>query len=480
MAVKRVLTGSLQSNGASPRLASIVAKGVEDLIVMRGWPVGELLGSEQSLIEHYGVSRSVLREAVRLLEHKQVATMRRGPGGGLIVCAPDATAIATTVANFFDFSAVGGEDLHQARRSLEVLALRLAVERMSESGLRELRLSVATGRQDQSAVPENLHAPENMHMALARLTRNSALSIFIQALSQAARAVELEWKLGDGGASAHSRIVTALVAGELGLAERHLIEHLKHTARRATEANPSRAAAITSNKLGERIARRIAADLHGSGHPVGSVIGSEATFLERYEVSRSVFRETVRILEYYDIVHMRRGPGGGVVIGARDPSSVVDAVTTYLDFMRIDPRHLREARRAVELSALNLAIERLDADGCERLRAELEAEAAHEMGSVYKKAPDLHVLIGELSGNVALHFFTLVLTRLQTSRIEAVQRTPSESAAIGHRIARAHDGVVEAMIAGDVGLARHRLERHLAAMTEFVAEKRVTAAPIGL
>ena len=74
-------------------LAAEIARGIEAEVIATGWPVGAALGSEASLQRHYGVSRSVLREAVRLVEHHQVARMRRGPGGGLIVTEPDARPI---------------------------------------------------------------------------------------------------------------------------------------------------------------------------------------------------------------------------------------------------------------------------------------------------------------------------------------------------------------------------------------------------
>ena len=50
---------------------------------------GDLVGTEPELIEREGVSRALLREAVRLLEHHHIARMRRGPGGGLFVMAPE-------------------------------------------------------------------------------------------------------------------------------------------------------------------------------------------------------------------------------------------------------------------------------------------------------------------------------------------------------------------------------------------------------
>ena len=71
----------------APTLASVIARRLEDEIVARGWPVGEVLGSESELLEYFGVSRAVFREAVRVVENTGAARMRRGPGGGLIVSA---------------------------------------------------------------------------------------------------------------------------------------------------------------------------------------------------------------------------------------------------------------------------------------------------------------------------------------------------------------------------------------------------------
>jgi DNA-binding FadR family transcriptional regulator len=67
----------------SPKLAEALAARIERTIASRKWPVGAVLGSEESLLAKFRVSRAVLREAVRILEHHRTATMRRGPGGGL-------------------------------------------------------------------------------------------------------------------------------------------------------------------------------------------------------------------------------------------------------------------------------------------------------------------------------------------------------------------------------------------------------------
>src|ERR1700722_20641397 len=78
---------------ASPKLAEKVASDIEREILAAGWPVGAIVGSEKELLDKHGVSRAVLREAIRLLEHHMIATLRSGPGGGLIVTAPDPAVV---------------------------------------------------------------------------------------------------------------------------------------------------------------------------------------------------------------------------------------------------------------------------------------------------------------------------------------------------------------------------------------------------
>src|SRR4051812_32028391 len=75
----------------APKLASVVAQRIEDDIVASGWPEGQVLGSETDLLERFGVSRAVVREAVRIIEHTGAARMRRGPGGGSSSADPTAT-----------------------------------------------------------------------------------------------------------------------------------------------------------------------------------------------------------------------------------------------------------------------------------------------------------------------------------------------------------------------------------------------------
>ena len=74
--------------------------------------------------------------------------------------------------------------------------------------------------------------------------------------------------------------------------------------RAASEAGrASRARSTTKprGKLAEMLAATVGDDIAAGGWRVGSVFGTETALLERYRVSRAVFREAVRLLEYHSI-----------------------------------------------------------------------------------------------------------------------------------------------------------------------------------
>jgi DNA-binding FadR family transcriptional regulator len=65
-----------------------IADHIEEELIRQGWPSGLIYGSERDLSERFSVGRAVIREAVRVLEVRGVARMRRGPKGGLQVLPP--------------------------------------------------------------------------------------------------------------------------------------------------------------------------------------------------------------------------------------------------------------------------------------------------------------------------------------------------------------------------------------------------------
>jgi DNA-binding FadR family transcriptional regulator len=222
-------------------------------------------------------------------------------------------------------------------------------------------------------------------------------------------------------------------------------------------------------KLAELIAQQIERDIVARGWSVGEVVGSEAQLLDRYGVSRAVLREAVRIVEHHYVATMRRGPRGGLLVTVPDVGAIVRALTLQLQFQRIEPSQLYEARVALELGCVREAAEKITPEGIELLKAYLAEEKELGPADLRSRSHDLHILIAGLTGNPALRLFVEVIGRLTMQRAGY----PSSQSEIDE-VCRSHARIGEALIARDADAAERRMHRHLLALTEWLQ-----ANPIG-
>src|SRR5215468_309280 len=209
----------------SKRAAKLADRIVGDVMAM-GCPVGELLGSEAELLERYRVSRAVFREAVRLVEHQQVARTRRGPGGGLVITEPSVGAVIDAVVLYLYRVEASLDELFEARIVLEQIVASLAPGRLDEAGLAQLRPFLQAGDPDQNADPRALHA------LLASITRNPALELFVDVLNRVAMLYSMDWQslgpeIGAESSHAHARIAEAVIGGDSRLAANRMRTHLE-------------------------------------------------------------------------------------------------------------------------------------------------------------------------------------------------------------------------------------------------------------
>jgi DNA-binding FadR family transcriptional regulator len=480
-------------NGGTDKLAARVARDIENDIIALNWPVGDVLGSEAELRAHYRVSRAVLREAIRLVEHHQVASMRRGPAGGLVVRAPDAGPATNAMIVYLAFVGTTVEHVLAARILLEPLAAALAAENINEAGIALLRAALAAEELPTSSV-DLTHLRNQVHLVIAQLTGNPALRLFVDVLLRLTSryAHESLTKVPDAahpvlieGHQVHDELVSAVVAGESARAEHQAGEHLEAIAEfihgRASDPGqplqPSFSIWGTAapghtqdQKLAEVVARRIITEISEGGWTIGSVIGSETALLDRFEVSRAVLREAVRLLEYHSVARMRRGPGGGLVVARPDPTASIEAMSLYLDYQRIEINHLRVVRERVEIGCVDYVSAMAgDPDVAHRLRL---AGNDDGVGLLEGLPHRLHTEIAELSGNPVLALFLRILTTLWARKRAAMEDEPETAAAPGAEpgvepMDQVHKSLVEALIAGDPSLARHRMRRHLETLTDW-------------
>lgn len=429
------------------RLAVVIARRIESDLRAQGWPPGHVIGSQDDLIRRYECSRAVLREAVRLLEHQQVATMRRGPGGGLVVNSSSGTVVSEVITAYLEFTDVSALELLEARLPLELLAARLAAERLDEAGIEHLRQFLEYERGPDS------HRYE-LHVLLGELSRNPILAAMVRALNQVGmerlhKSTSIPDEVEAEAAVSHEAVLLALMAADGASAQYHLRSHLEHARDFMLRATaPGRGAAHIDDlawfpavKAPERLARQIKVDIRANGLRDGDVLGTEAEIQHRYGVGRSTYREAVRILETYGIAESRFG-GRGLTVREPNPSETVAVVARHLRSLRPSRRDIRELAVGVMRTCVPLAIHR-DPSRVEQLR-DVEVRG----GLASERCWDFQSAIAEMSGNRALHLVTLVLGHMD-----------DESSTADH--VDSHRSVLEAMADGDAELASHRVAHHL-------------------
>jgi len=163
-------------------LANRVTKEIEKLIIDGRIEMGQRLPSERDLADQFGVSRTVVREAVRGLVAKGWLEVR--PGSGTIVRSPTAGALTQSLTLFLRgaLSEVDYTKVHEVRRLLEIEIAGLAAERATDDDLS--KLAATLDEMESHRANRDLYAQSDVafHTALAAATHNELFPLLLDSI----------------------------------------------------------------------------------------------------------------------------------------------------------------------------------------------------------------------------------------------------------------------------------------------------------
>ena len=123
-----------------------VADQVRELILTGALAAGDRLPPEPDLAAQFGVSRSTIREALRVLASRDLIHTTRGTTGGTFVSRVNAAQVSdyleTSIGLMSGSDSVTVAEMLEAREMLEVPSARLAAVRRAEHHLKALREAV--------------------------------------------------------------------------------------------------------------------------------------------------------------------------------------------------------------------------------------------------------------------------------------------------------------------------------------------------
>jgi len=169
-------------------LAEQVVEQLQALVVDRHLRSGDRLPGERELCEQFGVSRTVIREASRILAQRGIVTIE--PGRGTFVSLPDQTNIALAIELYARAHHIPLQRVVQVRQALEPEIARIAAEHATAEQVERLArcIDIMDHTLDDPAAYNA--ADQEFHSILAEATGNelfTALTGVIVNLAQQTR-----------------------------------------------------------------------------------------------------------------------------------------------------------------------------------------------------------------------------------------------------------------------------------------------------
>ncbi len=188
-------------------------------------PVGSRLPSESALAARYGVSRSVVREALRSCAALGLTETHTGKG---------TFVVSGRVSGDLVLGRYSARDLTEARPHIEIPAAGLAAVRRSEEDLATLRGIVADmALEDDPAAWVALDA--TFHCHIARTSGNKVFESVVtdlrEALAHQSETLNLIADRQHASDLEHQKILAAIEAGSAELASAAMAEHLEAVGR---------------------------------------------------------------------------------------------------------------------------------------------------------------------------------------------------------------------------------------------------------
>lgn len=227
----------------APRTSELVADSIRAQVAKGELVPGDRFPSEDQLMEVFGVARTTLREALRILESEGLVEVLRGRRGGPRVTRPSVEHLAKAFALTLQLDGVSIGDVYRARLVVEPqLAGMLAKERP------QLALDALVAAIDRAEAAADANdgvafgvAATAVHEAIVEHSGNTSLALFAKLLHElVAQFYSRTGQEADPAArrravKSYRKFYDLVVAGDADGAEAHWRRLMSYTAQGAPD-----------------------------------------------------------------------------------------------------------------------------------------------------------------------------------------------------------------------------------------------------
>lgn len=160
-------------------LSSQVADKIEGLIVSKSLLPGERLPSERELGERMDVSRTVIREATRILTVRGLVDVK--PGSGTYIQKVDSSIASASIGRYLKSQnhAKAFQDLCEVRFALEIEIAGIAAENATDEDIQSMEEAIEKMAKCTDDPEQFTRNDQHFHSALVVATKNPLFSMLI-------------------------------------------------------------------------------------------------------------------------------------------------------------------------------------------------------------------------------------------------------------------------------------------------------------
>lgn len=205
-----------------------------------------------------------------------------------------------------------------------------------------------------------------------------------------------------------------------------------------------------------------------AGKGPGDRLPQEKELMEMFGCSRGTMRETLKVLEVEGLVEIVTGPQGGARLTRVPEERAMQLLTPYFYFRELSAGGIYATRLLLEPLMVRAAIGHLTTDDFAALRQTIDICHRGMHGQVdipAHRAAEIqfHTIIANRVPNILLRFYCLFANYVLYAFVTPKAVAQGANEPFGGHVVHAHDGILDALEAGDA-------ERAVALMTEHLRE----------
>jgi GntR family transcriptional repressor for pyruvate dehydrogenase complex len=215
------------------RLPDQIAGHIKALILSKKIELGEKLPTERELASTLGVSRVVVREAIRILEQAGLVETRLGASGGSYVSSKLYKPFLGSIYDLLQDGELTLRNFFEAREAVECFTILVAAENVKAKDLKRLRQINQMLLEDVEDGEELHFYNMAFHIKIAEMSGNPLLKLMVGALLNLLKVIyPIPCQSEDFARATHERhfgIIEAMKKRDMPLCEKLMREDVGHT-----------------------------------------------------------------------------------------------------------------------------------------------------------------------------------------------------------------------------------------------------------